>query len=78
MNHEITVLTDKIGSENAKKRKIFCCVGFFSYLCSVQWNEGLAKGPSFSILIAGTNPNNPQCPGKVLRDIFEYDRKRNH
>ena len=50
MNDKNTVLTDKIGSANTKKRKIFCCMGFFSYLCSVQWNEGLAKAPHFHIL----------------------------
>jgi hypothetical protein len=47
MNDKNTVLTDKIDGANTKKRKIFCCMGFFSYLCSVQWNEGLAKAPHF-------------------------------
>ena len=40
-------LCSKITRNPLKFRKKFGCMGFFSYLCTVQWNEGLAKAPHF-------------------------------
>jgi hypothetical protein len=34
-------------ADGLKNRKKFGGVGIFSYLCTVQWNEGLEKAPHF-------------------------------
>ena len=61
-----------------KNKKLFWNNAEISYLCSVQWNEGLEKGPSFSLSFRAVSLAPRQSPPIIGRLAIPRTREGNH